>query len=388
MNNALKLLIIFIFFSFGCSEKKDQQLGYVLIDAYKLQDKGDKLNDLVSEYELIPLQYAGDESLVAIILKTEITSKDIYLLCSKSNNSKYLLIFDINGNFKRRITEIESEELISSKVKYFALDEKENLLILDERNNLVFLDKNFSYHKHIPLPFRSETIYKNKKNLLSYANLHTLNLQPDSLLNDLMVVNENLELINKYLPFQPVIGETRYHHRIHGNIQPSLTGFLFTEFLNDTIYEVNEHDMVPKYVFNFGKQRVNMEEFKEVQLQPFSPILTEKFNWGLNSPIETDDYLFAQYWEKKLPVGIVYSKKNKTAVLYNPMNVLENEDIIPWPRLFREGYYYGYLTEGSFGLMDTEKILRYPASSTVKQTYEHIQANANPVIFKYKLKSN
>ncbi|WP_143959557.1 6-bladed beta-propeller [Litoribacter populi] len=381
----LRFLLILFIFTLSCSDKNGEQLGYTLINVHNLKDDGNKLIEMVSEYELIPLQYAGAESLVSMIIKTEITSQNIYLLCSRSNGSKYLLIFDIEGDFRRKIEEISSDELISSKVKYFALDNDGQLIILDDKNNLLFLDENYDYHMHTSLPFKFDTFYKNGEHFLSYANLHAFDLQPDSLFFNLMVVNEHFELENKYMPFEINVGETRYHNRIHGNIQPNLNGFLFTEFLNDTIYEVDEQSMMPKYVYNFGKDRVDKEGFENVHISPFSPILVEKFKWGLNSPIETEKYLFAHYWDKKTPKGILYNKTNNTTAVHNPMNLLEDQDIIPWPKIHRDGYFYGYFTEGDFGGMDIDRIINYPKTSSVKQIYEHIQANANPVFVKYKI---
>jgi len=381
------LIIIVLVTTLSCKEEY-QSNEYTIINEQNLKDKGNKLFELISEYELIPLQYVGDESLVSSIVKSEICSRGIYLLCTKPNGLKYLLIFDLEGNFNKRITEINSDELISSNVKYFALDEKENLLILDEKDNLIFLDENFNYLKHVTFPFKSDTFYKSGAQFLSYANHHAFDLQPDTLMFNLIVLNGNFDIKNKFMPFKISVGETRYHHRFHGNIQPNLNGFLFTEFLNDTVYEISEQTMVPKFVLNFGEARVDREEFNNLNIQPFSPILTEKFKWGINSPIETEQYLFVHYWDKSIPKGILFDKINQNATIHNPMNLLNDHDIIPWPKFNNNGYLYGYFTEGDFGGMDTEKIKKYPSSSSVKKIYEHIQSNANPVFVKYKLKTN
>jgi hypothetical protein len=210
--------------------------------------------------------------------------------------------------------------------------------------------------------------------------------QSDSLFYNTFILDKDFRIINTFDPFEIVVGKARHHHAMFGNIQHSENGFLYSEFLNDTIYEITGSAKKVRYLVDFDKNRFDKSAFPEAIIAPFSPILMDQFKWGLNTPLETDSYFMAVYYDKNIPMGLLFDKMKSKTYLFNPLKVLESENMIPWPQLSRENNLYGIFKESSFEAMDKNIILSHGADSNVKKIYQHVQKNLNPVIVKYQLK--
>lgn len=170
------------------------------------------------------------------------------------------------------------------------------------------------------------------------------------------------------------------------NIQVNKEGFLFTKFLSDTIYQISKNGASPKFTIDFKNKRFDINAYPDLMVQPFSPILVEKFSWGATNPIETSQGLFFEYYDKNFPLGVFYNSNDGKGMIFNPMNIISDENIAPWPKYFKDGFYYGILTESDMGAsLDKDTVDNYSSNSTIRKIYTLIKENQNPVIVKYKL---
>lgn len=386
MKNIALLLFLSLLIACNTPKLKNETESF-LIKEFEGEEKGFNLYDFVTDIEYIPLMYGGDESLTQIISKLEVTQNFIYLLNSNNRSQKNILVFDTKGNFIKNIPKIEAEDFFSGAISDFIVDENQKLIVLDKKSNLIQLDHDFSYSGHNKLPFQAAQIHRSETNeILCYANGMAYDQQSDSLFYNTFILDKDFKIRNTFDPFEIVIGKARHHHVMFGNIQHSKNGFMYSEFLNDTIYEITGSSKKVKYLVDFDKERFDQSAFPEANIAPFSPILMDQFKWGLNTPLETDQYFMAVYYDKNIPMGLLFDKGKDKTYLFNPFKVLESENMIPWPQLSKGKNLYGIFKESSFEAMDKNIILSHGADSNVKEIYQHIQKNLNPVIVKYKLK--
>ena len=382
------LLLLYLPFLVACQTPKlENETASFVVKVFDAEENGFNLYDFVTDIEYIPLRYGGEESLIQIISKLEVTPNFIYVLNSDNRSQKNILIFDPKGNFIKNIPKIEAENYFSGTISDFIVDENQKLIILDKKSNLITLNQDFSYSSHHKLPFQAAQIHRSEANeILCYSNGMAYDQQSDSLFYNTFILDKDFRIINTFDPFEIVVGKARHHHAMFGNIQHSENGFLYSEFLNDTIYEITGSAKKVRYLVDFDKNRFDKSAFPEAIIAPFSPILMDQFKWGLNTPLETDSYFMAVYYDKNIPMGLLFDKMKSKTYLFNPLKVLESENMIPWPQLSRENNLYGIFKESSFEAMDKNIILSHGADSNVKKIYQHVQKNLNPVIVKYQLK--
>lgn len=376
-------LLAITLITFSCTKSEINDLGY--INEYSVELKNNKLIDYVEEFQIIPLEYLSSNSLIGILLKMEVKGNYIYFLSSTPSGRKFITIFDLNGGFVQKIENLEFSNSKFGGVSNFFISETGNLIVIEEDGNALILNSDFQIVDIVELPFQVDAIEQSSGLILSYSNKKAKNFQADSMFYDIFVLNSSFNILQKKNPFQVIQGETRYHSTIAQSIQPNKEGFLFTEFLNDTIYQVTFDSIYVKYIIDFGDSRFDSKSYTDLVLAPFSPILTEKFKWGIHSPIETENYLFAEYFDKNIPIDLILNKENGELIKFSPLDVLNDHDVAPWPKVHNNDYYYGYFSENDFSMANTDQILKYPESSSIKQIYKHIINNSNSVVVRYKL---
>lgn len=365
-------------------ENIENETSLVTIDPFSLPKA--KLIDRVGEYEMIFLKYNSFESLVANVLKFEISKDYIYVLNVDLNEKRSIIIFNSDGDFVKRINTLNSDNLIDSEVLDFILDDNDELIVLDKKNNLVLLNKDFYPVRDLKLGVKAVSLSYNNGMVLSYSNNQALNFQPDSTLYDISIYStkDQFSNVNKFDKIEIEEFTTANNSRIWGDIFPNENGFLFTKFLNDTIYQITDKVKFPKYVLDFGVETFRVLDFPDIQLDPFSPILTSEYSWGLSQTTETRKYLTFQFFSKSIPLGIIWNLNEKDGIIINPMDLIGDEDLIPFPKYYREGFYYGMLTEGDMSSEITSSF--YSNNSIMFQVVAHLTDQSNPVIFKYTLK--
>lgn len=377
----LKYLGIFLLFLSGCSFTKESK-GIQTIEVSTSKKK--KLIDLVNEYHLIKLEYTGPESLVSNIIKLEIEKNTIGILNQEGRSKKSILIFDDSGKFVKRISSIDDIE--SSLIEDFTFSANGNIIVLDQKNKIFFLSKDNSIIEKFSLNTKSVSIYHKDNRLLSYANGQGFNQQNDNSLFDFSIYNidDSILVENRFKKLKIPEYSSLVNSRMYGNINQNSEGFLISEFNNDTIFEISNNRFFPKYFIDFGIQAFNKEKFKDLQVEPFSPILTSDFSWGISNPLENENYFLFQYYNKSIPMGIILNKENNSLSQINPLDLLYDENLIPWPKHYKDNYFYGTLGEGDL----TPEIFNnnYSTESIMHQVRKHIQEESNPVIFKYTLK--
>lgn len=379
-NNLFLLSCLFLF---SCANTKENQIANT-IDVQDLTDKSFKLYDFVSEIELIPLESQEFESLVGIVLKFDVISDSFIILSTTPSGKKNIQIFGTNGKNKKSFVNIETDYSESIGIDdYLILDNRIGIIGLN--NRLYYLNNEFQIEAERELEFKSNVTASTASHILVYTNQKAIDFQADSLLYELLLFDKNLNLVNKHFKFNPVKGQSRYHSRLAYNIQPNEKGFLFTKFLNDTIYQVSDEGVSLKYFVDFGSKAFNLNAYPDLIVDPFSPILTEKFSWGVTNPIETKNGIFFEYYDKELPLGVYFNSINDEGLIFNPMNILSDENIAPWPKYYDGEFFYGILTEGGMSFVNSNTVEKYSSNSNVKKIYQFIQENQNPVIVKYKL---
>lgn len=127
----------------------------------------------------------------------------------------------------------------------------DKLAILGVNNVLYDISEDYKIVSEQKLAFKSDLIVNSEDYILSYTNQKAIDFQSDSLLYELLLFDKDFNLIQKGFKFNPKIGESRFHFRLSQNIQVNKEGFLFTKFLSDTIYQISQNGVSPKFTIDF-----------------------------------------------------------------------------------------------------------------------------------------
>jgi hypothetical protein len=365
---------------FSCQQTKEFSDGEVKV--LRIKNAVDaKLWDFTTDFKLIPLEYKGDESIVSTIKKLRFENGKFYILDTSPMGNASLKVFDGQGKFISSIRQVNSKSLITSEIKDFYLDDQGLLFVLDTENNVIQLGDAFEYVKHISYNTYIENIFFSDGKVLLFSNDQAINFQPDSLMYNYVVLEEG-STNSKFQKFEIEEFTSRTISSLFGGIQPAAEGFLITEFLNDTIYSL-DNKLEPEFYIDFGALSYNPSDFPKAKVQAFSPILMDNYSWGISNPIRFDNNFHFSYFEKNVPISVIYSEEKSTLFKFNPIDVLRDENVGPMPKYYDGEFFYAFASEAGFG--NLEGIENYSENSTMKMIYDHITRNSNPVIMKFKL---
>ena len=106
----------------------------------------------------------------------------------------------------------------------------------------------------------------------------------------------------KPMPDKGVWVHSAIYYRLNGNCY-------FKEPYNDTVFQINNQELIPVYTYNLGKLK---QDYKDQVAVSRSEYL------NVNRMIETEDWVFFKYWIKHITYCGIYFKNNGRSV------VLEN----------------------------------------------------------------
>ena len=208
--------------------------------------------DVFDSMRLVPLE-TTPESLLGIIGRIIIHKNDIYIL---NKQAQSILVFDGNGKFLRKIHKVGGGEGEYYQLMDFAIDnDKERLILLTDRPEALYyydLEGTFITRESLP------TYYIN----ILYAD------------GKLLLVNQKSDLEYKVFVRDMETGEVAQYLGITENdrifenfgIGSSYSGFypraiksnsphIFFPY-TDTIYQLMDGTVSPKYKIDFGKQSI------------------------------------------------------------------------------------------------------------------------------------
>jgi hypothetical protein len=367
----------------SCNQESQQ--GELMQLSIEEGSVGNKLIDYAEDVSLIPLQYTGDNSLISSIRKLEVKNDTIFILNALPGGEGFtFMLFGKNGDFLKNINTISSDALISSRIKDFLIREDGRIYIVDQNDNIIALDKNLAYLNHEVLPLLVNQIFPlQEEGLLIYTNGLAKNFQSDSLMYKLLSFDSNKSVSMAFQPFQIEAFTEQVQGQMYGAIQENSKGYLYSEFLNDTLYQVGIDTVYAKYHVNFGELAYNKLDFPRAKVVPFSPILTDNYKWGITVPIEFEGNLFFAYMDRNTPTFSIYQKSKAQLLNFAIKDIMGDENVIPMPRHYDGMHIYGYFTEAD--LSGVSEIETYAESSIIKRAYDHMSVNYNPVIVKYKI---
>lgn len=98
--NKLLFILYLVFFITSCNTKNPN--SNIVDFSFNNLKKG-KISNYVETYEIIPLEDAGEESIVANIFSVKFSSEYIYILENIISKRQSIIVFDKNGKFVSRI---------------------------------------------------------------------------------------------------------------------------------------------------------------------------------------------------------------------------------------------------------------------------------------------
>jgi hypothetical protein len=205
-----------------------------------LKSSGILLSSIISEVKYIPLAtdpnaFIGDRTLRIEVFKNKIYTKE---------QSK-VLRFNIDGSFEKQIIQVGRgpDEIMGITDIAFS---KDNIFILG-RDEVAKLTLDGKLVKKVKVPVTSESIF-------CYPNGHLLvyyGLTPNgSGLYKIGIYDNNLNLLNNYLPKPQLNGRPVMRHCIHSSEKE----VFITQSYNDTILDMTSEIPKPYLVIDFGKQ--------------------------------------------------------------------------------------------------------------------------------------
>jgi hypothetical protein len=321
MNNYHKIIFLFFIISFiSCNksiETSDANIPIESININPLKSKKITVSSIFDSITYIPIGNKKDEPLLKEITKLEIFKFHIYILDKQLNN---LYIYDINGNFIKKIGNIGQGPGEFIKISDFAINAISNeVIILDRtgRKILIYnLNGDFKYTNKINIMAQQLAVSNNQ--YISYTSgSDYFTKSKNSLGYNLFILNKDCSIQSKLFKYNKDLDNIINSKALDVNIDDNIVSFNYAIY--DTIYLIKGGEIIKKINIDFNKSKlpinkINSENFK---------YYTNKTGYSrLSKVFYSHDYLFINYiYNNKIHFAI--HRKNDKSLINS--SFLEND---------------------------------------------------------------
>jgi len=376
------LLISFILLFTACTAKKFENTDVTTIDIENAENSQQSLSEFADDLELIPLEYTDYTSLVGTMLKMEVSDSDFFILSYDASQKKSIHSFSLSGSFNAKLSDFDQYGLTSRSLKDFAVLDKDTLLVINDEK-IFYLDHNFNFIKYEPLQLNVEHILVDEDLIYFHTNRLANNFQDSTLMYDVVVMDRDLNPISKYWEFDLEAYSSVSRSFLSGSYVNTDNGIFYSKFLNDTIYQIDGEELTSPFFVDFGDKGFDSEKFPDAKITANSAILKDGFHWGVINPIVFGDYLYFRFRDSDKLKAVFHSLTSNTTKMFDQKNINFNEELVPFPHHFKDGYFYSIIQENNL-----DGLLNFRQTPNIKKAIDHLGNNYNPILYKFKIQFN
>ncbi len=378
---TFSIILILGTFTVSCTRNlKTENISILHINIPVNKIEQVKMSDIISEFKVIKLEFT-DQSMIGDIQKITVHNGLIYVL--DTFGAKSLMVFDINGKFIRKIGSLGKGPGQYLLPKDFIIDtDNDEIEIIDNQKINIFLS-NGKYLKDYKIDFASTDFEKLGDNyFLAAGGLED---------HYIYKTDNNFKIIEKYIrtapksvlgnAFRPFINKNELH-------------FLFRPLIGDTIYSVSQERAVPIRIVDFGKYKINYEEFLSKAPMERAKIVICQSNVNQCVMIryfENDSYIHIIYNMSSKYYQYIYNKKTGSEIHFDKESLTDD---ITWEKnswnllVGADDEYFYYLIQ-PYKYHSTNQLRKFLESFTNDEEYIHtmLHETSNPIILmaKYKI---
>ncbi len=337
-------ILIVIVLLFSCSTKNTE----VNQDGIKRISMGTEFSNTIDYFAdtlIIPLEFC--ENCIIGDIDKILKVKDGFIISDK-NITNEVFKFNDNGAFQFKIG--NKGDGLGNYVLPFDISlipSTNQIAILDQnQSKIIFYSlEDGSFLKELPINFQAKSIQ-----FLS-PNTVAVHLDGQFSGNEKDYLAGILDLKKGEFIYKGVSDFSKTdQNKTAGDFYFSVHELTFSKSLNDTVYNVSEEKITPKYFIDFGEKKVS-DEIKKLPLMDMRMRMMQELpHYHNGNFIENDDFLFFLWWgDDEFENLAFYNKKN------NKLNLLKGRDqIFKRPFFIDNEYLFSFLTNSDYESLNSE----------------------------------
>lgn len=321
-NNDFMKIVCYITFILGvlsaCKNSPVMDVGEVrTINCSKITDDTFKLSDIASSFSIIPLE-TNDSCLIGEISKLEFFNENIFVL--DKTYSARLFVFSKNGKFLYDIGKRGTAPDEYIQINDFSISRKKNLIyVLCDKKKVFSYSLSGQYMGQIALDLSADAMeYQDDSFYFICDQVKRGNL----IVTDMKGNVKYEDFANEHM------GENLFM-LIHPFLRRDST-LLYRRYLDNNIYEIDSDKSTVRYKVDFGKNKIELDDLKDIPHQKVKDKLT--YSRGkIKYLVENKDYMQAVFFDNNMPCISVYDKKNTINNVYFFKNYIDDLSGLPSP---------------------------------------------------------
>lgn len=282
-------LLLFLLLFLGCTSNSNKvglenEKGAKNIDGFRFVTHALDDSTLFKECHIVPLE-TNDDSFIREISRIYKTNDNIFIL-DKSLNK--LSVFDIHGNYQRKIENIGSGPHEYMSLMDFCLDtQKEEFLLLCDRPYKIM---RFKYDGQFVDEIKHKDLFMNMVMNDGYIYCNRFESGKSDLNEyEICCMSRDGELRGNVLKRRDNI-TNKIHHV--GSFLNGSKHIYYTRRFDNRVYQITEGELTEKYTLDFGKFNVPEYLSREQDFKKFrSECKEKKYIYSITEFIENEKYI-------------------------------------------------------------------------------------------------
>jgi len=390
MYNDIFLILFIIFLATSCTDKSNSSNdGYssdnspitIKIDKNNVNDEL-RLSSYVESVKYVPLE-TNDSSIIGQIFQIEVTEKNIFVLDLWSQ--KKLFMFKSDGAFIRTIGAYGVGPGEYTEISSFVIDEKTNtIFLLDKSVSVIEYSFEGAWIKTTMLEDFMGFRMAKKGEMFAFTGAGR---------NDKLILADNhFSKKESFFPFT-----SRFLARsITSPLQQNCHGkLLFRQFLNDTIYEINNnYSLKPHCIVDYGNKGI-VDYSYFLKSDKNSKYMESFVNEHLTmiSYYETNDFINVRSLYEKESFSTFFCKKSEKVISVSEKDVIDDISFSDGLLYFRgvncSNNYFVQIIEPSVFLekLGSNLAKSSPFYNEALSASKSLDETSNPIFIMIKLKN-
>lgn len=366
----------------SCSSNTQTPLTSIHIIPNKILGNYDLADDVELSFDMIPLE-TNDSCLLGNIQRIIYQNNKYYIL----DDNHTITIFDTTGNFNRALNKQGRAPGEYKSIRDFVVI-GDNIWIYDEVNQSIScFDSNFNKTDELKV----QTTFNNIANVENTIYCAGKWLGYESKNFQILQYNTENKKTAQFMEY-PAQNQKYIAFGKKDQLAPSLNNCLFIQPYCDTIFELVNGTIVPKYQYNFSERFIDK---RFVEFEEALKAQQNKMIMGIEGIYQTQSSIIIFYVDQQDGRFAIYNKKSGDCNVYDyqfknsrlgdlktmAINFTPNQELIT---IYGAHNLRTYTQE----IFDKNKFQRTEDLQQIENIIKNLKDDDNPVIFKYRLKED